>query len=612
MPVADDVRRIEAPIDSHLMLAAAVSGDVARGEVLLLKRLVETHDEVQDEEHVWFEDDLPADAETNTPWRWSTARTYTGLKSFTFGRNHQPFGFVTRLSPLHVPAGGIFYLMVWLDAADPPGRITLRLRHDNQTRTFDWGENSTPVAGQPPPVHLSSWPQPMRWVRLEVPADALGAIPNGVKLLGMSLEIDRGQVFFDRPGYLTRSSRPVETVHTETVDTLPMQLDEASGRWLGDVPVAVDRLLTVRFHSALGQASADREPLELIATKDQPPSIVVEKPGLDVVLPAVQPLPISARALDDWGIAAVGIQLGPSETALARYAGKRGDAGLVTARNINLAIDSQAEHLRRARPCAIDSSPRIVTAKSPSRRPTNFRSPRPIGPGRPKRPRPPSRSNNCCKMVAQMAQAPHKDRESAEFIAGLPLSLRGLVDSQGQFRKNDGALLAAEELRKLIEKAESELTPDQKKRLAELTAELDRRQQELKQLAEQLKQAAQKSAASPLALQQDSKLLTQFATQVQAMATDLNPTTVTQGPAGAARARAEGREAGRRSIAAVGRTRTAIAAVGGGPEANDRRSTVSRADARRSNGRGRRDRRGPRTGSIGDRSRRPGPAIAGD
>ena len=59
----------------------------------------------------------------------------------------------------------------------------------------------------------------------------------------------------------------------------------------------IDRLLTVRFHSSLGQASADREPLELIATKDQPPSIVVEKPGLDVVLPAVQPLPISARAV---------------------------------------------------------------------------------------------------------------------------------------------------------------------------------------------------------------------------------------------------------------------------------------------------------------------------
>ena len=82
---------------------------------------------MQDEEHVWFDDDLPADAETERPWRWSTARAFTGLKSFTFGRDHQPFGFTTRLNPLDVPAAGMFYLMVWLDAADPPGRIDVAL-----------------------------------------------------------------------------------------------------------------------------------------------------------------------------------------------------------------------------------------------------------------------------------------------------------------------------------------------------------------------------------------------------------------------------------------------------------------------------------------------------
>ncbi len=345
LPVAADATRIEAPIDSHLELAAAVSGDVARGEIVLLRRLVDTHDEVQAEEHVWFEDDLPTDAQTDLPWRWSTARAFTGLRSFTFGRTHQPFGFTTRLSPLQVPAVSQFYIRTWLDASDPPGRITLRLQQDNQMRAFEWGDKSTAANGQPPVVHLGALPPAAQWARLEVPADVLGSAAASVKVRGMSLEIDRGQVFFDRPGYLTRKSQSVDNVQFETVDLLPMHRDEASGHWLGEVLVTSNRLVTVRFYSSLNQASADREPLELIATKDQPPTIVVEKPAQDVVLPAVQPLPISARVFDDWGIAAVGIQLGPSESALTPVRWQEGDSAYATARNITLSLDPKTEKL---------------------------------------------------------------------------------------------------------------------------------------------------------------------------------------------------------------------------------------------------------------------------
>ena len=209
----------------------------------------------------------------------------------------------------------------------------------------------------------------------------------------------------------------------ETVDTLPMQRDEASGRWLGEVPVATDRLLTVRFYSSLGQASADREPLELIATKDQPPSIVVEKPGLDVVLPAVQPLPISARALDDWGIAAVGIQMGPSENALSAVRWQRGDAALVTSRNITLAIDPKAEHLAPDQSLVLPAGGQGLQranrrvedvqafdrAARPGRRPRNGQTARVAG-------------ATAARWCRRWPRAPHKDRESAEFVAGLAAS----------------------------------------------------------------------------------------------------------------------------------------------------------------------------------------------
>ncbi|HEX4141962.1 MAG TPA: hypothetical protein VHY91_00290 [Pirellulales bacterium] len=528
LPVADDVRRIEAPIDSHLLLSAQVSGDVARGEVVLLRRLVDTREQVQDEEHVWFEDDLPADAQTDGVWRWSTAQTFTGLKSFMFGRNHQPFGFTSRLTPLQVPAAGIFYLMVRLDAADPPGRITLRLEQDNnQRRAFEWGDKSTPPQGQPQPVLLGPLPPPAHWTRLEVPADALGSNPSGAKFRGLSLEIDHGQAFVDRPGYLIRKSRPVETVRMEMVDTLPMHRDASSDRWLGDVPVAVDRMLTVRFHSSLGQASADREPLELIAIKDQPPSILVEKPGLDVVLPGVQPLPIAAQALDDWGLAAVGIQIGPSDSALGSVRWQPCDAPLPTSRNMIMAIDAKAENLAPNQSLWYRLVAKDCNGQTAESKTFKLSIAPPDRAGAPETAKPPESLQQLVELVAQMAKAPHKAAESAEFVAGLPVALRASIDAQGQFRKN-GSPMQADEIRQMIQTAEAELTPQQKQRLAELTAELDRRQQELKKLAEMLKSAAQKSAASPLVSQQDSKLLTQFSGLVAAMAADVSPLTATQ------------------------------------------------------------------------------------
>ena len=72
--MAAETKRIESPIGSQVEVTATVDGDVAAGEVLLLKRTAEIQDQVQDEEHVWFEDELPPDATTDTPWRWSTAK----------------------------------------------------------------------------------------------------------------------------------------------------------------------------------------------------------------------------------------------------------------------------------------------------------------------------------------------------------------------------------------------------------------------------------------------------------------------------------------------------------------------------------------------------------
>ena len=315
-PVADDVHRIEAPIDSHLVLAATVSGDVARGEIVLLKRSVcHPADQVQDEEHAWFDDDLPADAETDTPWHWSTARAYTGSEIV-----HLPAAAISRLaSPPGSTSAARAGRGIVLSDGLARSRRSARPHHlaacgTRIRRAALMGRKSTPASGQPPagPSRPSAaaervgpgWKcRPTRWERSprrQAPRHDAGDRPRPGLL--------------DRPGYLTRSSRPVETVPCRNGrHTCRCTASERSGRWLGEVPVAVDRLLTRRRCEGLGgQASAIAGAAGTDAAEDDLLRSWSKSRGLDVVLPAVQPLPISGRAaLDDWGMAAVGIQLGP-------------------------------------------------------------------------------------------------------------------------------------------------------------------------------------------------------------------------------------------------------------------------------------------------------------
>ena len=201
--------------------------------------------------------------------------------------------------------------MVWLDPIDSARpRLGGIAGRPNQTRTFEWGETSTPAAGQPPATHLGPLPQPAGWARLEVPADALGSASAAVKLRGMTLEVDHGQIFFDRPGYLVRK--------VTLASTKPI-----ARRWMRHRPSSAAKVgPLVGAGSCRRRHAADLAILQLAGTgqrrsrafgsiavtQDQAPSIVIEKPAADVVLPAVQPLPISARAIDDWGIEAVGMQ----------------------------------------------------------------------------------------------------------------------------------------------------------------------------------------------------------------------------------------------------------------------------------------------------------------
>ncbi|MBX9678270.1 MAG: hypothetical protein K2X38_05860 [Gemmataceae bacterium] len=65
----------------------------------------------------------------------------------------------------------------------------------------------------------------------------------------------------------------------------------------------------VLFQSEEGQPNLDRQPYQIEAVGDLPPSVTLTKPGEDVKLPANGTLPLEGNARDDWGIQSLSLQV---------------------------------------------------------------------------------------------------------------------------------------------------------------------------------------------------------------------------------------------------------------------------------------------------------------
>jgi hypothetical protein len=80
----------------------------------------------------------------------------------------------------------------------------------------------------------------------------------------------------------------------------PMRL--VDGRWVGRFPLVGDGCYRVEFRNELGQANRAMRPGRLTALADQPPLVVIERPGGDLTLSRIGPVPLVVFASDDFGL----------------------------------------------------------------------------------------------------------------------------------------------------------------------------------------------------------------------------------------------------------------------------------------------------------------------
>lgn len=154
---------------------------------------------------VWFDDQLPAGSVTTGTWVWDTTQKASGTQSNTEPSAiglHQHY-FENASQTLTINSGDKLFAYVLVNPCDPPKEVMLQWRDAAngswEHRAF-WGADliNAGTPGTASRYSMGPLPQSNVWVRLEVPASAVGL--EGKTINGIAFTLYDGQAWFDRAG----------------------------------------------------------------------------------------------------------------------------------------------------------------------------------------------------------------------------------------------------------------------------------------------------------------------------------------------------------------------------------------------------------------------------
>jgi YD repeat-containing protein len=165
------------------------------------------------DEIIWMEDGVPAGATAlGDSWDFINYNTepgpYSGalaLRSASTAGTHQNY-FAGATQTLSVGANDVLVAHVYLDPASPPSEIMLQWNDGTWDHRAYWGADNIPfgAVGTVARKYMGPLPPAGRWVRLEIPAAAVGLA--GRVLTGMAFTEYDGRVVWDHAG-LTHASQ---------------------------------------------------------------------------------------------------------------------------------------------------------------------------------------------------------------------------------------------------------------------------------------------------------------------------------------------------------------------------------------------------------------------
>lgn len=309
LPTPPQATKVFGPEGGTVEVIVQAEGQVASGEVQILAAGERQIPREEQAERVWIEDKPPVGAPVEGAWASETRQKRpahaeaAGVGSHGHWFNGDPVGHA-------VTAGDILFAYVYIPAANKPESILLEW-HDGdgwEHRAY-WGADRFRIHGKAGTASRRAagpLPDADGWVRLEVPA-AIVAL-EGKTLRGMAFRLHDGQAAFGRTGTV----RLVEPTVVVT-RSWPMTRN-ADGEWTGKFPLDGSGLFRAELKNHAGHANKPMKELEFAATPDQPPQVVLERPGQDVVLSQPAAVPLTIAAFDDYGLERIDLLFRASET----------------------------------------------------------------------------------------------------------------------------------------------------------------------------------------------------------------------------------------------------------------------------------------------------------
>jgi hypothetical protein len=292
---------------SYVEVVVQADGDVTEGEVQILRSETRKVPVKDRSERVWFDKELPAGAQPGVVWNWNhgafVQRSHTHTEPPATGEHGHWFAGLP--AGFQVQPGEHLFAYVYLMPDHLPKTIMLEW-HDGagwEHRAY-WGEDlskrgqaytaSRHFVGKLPPAG--------RWVRLEVPAAEVGL--DGKALHGMGFQVVGGQAVWQAAGSLPPSHLEQKVMVPDQRFAMKSYRDKW---WTGHFPLHGEGFFRVEVRDALGHPNQVMKESKFSSLPDNPPTIVLEKPGPELLMSTPGKVTLAMKAYDDYGLKEIAV-----------------------------------------------------------------------------------------------------------------------------------------------------------------------------------------------------------------------------------------------------------------------------------------------------------------
>lgn len=169
--------------------------------------------EIDDFDRVWVDDQTPAGATLvgdGDGWNWQSDNVFKGQRAHSSALaagTHQHY-FVGAMNTMVVNDSNTLFAMVFLDPDNPPDEVMLQWHTTDWLSRAYWGANIIDwgTDGTPQRHFMGPLPPTGEWVRLEVPAQAVGLTGGAVNVDGMAFTLFGGRATWDYAGKISNAT----------------------------------------------------------------------------------------------------------------------------------------------------------------------------------------------------------------------------------------------------------------------------------------------------------------------------------------------------------------------------------------------------------------------